>query len=104
MENKKYESPKFEFQEMKLMERVADKCWGNGYAFVDGNKDGDFVDEGEKYTIPGGGCEGNNPVDLDARLALFIKSFPELKGVLKPGDVSTNVKASRYVRPDPNPS
>ena len=39
MEKKSYESPEFGFQEMKLMERVAEKCWGHGYAWVDHDAD-----------------------------------------------------------------
>lgn len=47
----KYESPKFEFQEMRLLERVAAKCWGNdsplkGYYDVNGNG---IYDTGDYY-------------------------------------------------------
>lgn len=39
-DNTDYESPEFEFQEMKLVERVADTCWGFGYGWFDIDKDG----------------------------------------------------------------
>lgn len=35
MEKIKYESPKFDFQELRLMERVADTCWGFHYGWYD---------------------------------------------------------------------
>lgn len=35
-----YESPKFEFQEMKLTENIADTCWGYKYGWYDVDGDG----------------------------------------------------------------
>lgn len=54
----KYESPKFDFQEMKLMERVADQCWGQAHwAWFDADKDG-VVDDDEKYSwTQGASCD-----------------------------------------------
>ncbi|MDO4941623.1 MAG: hypothetical protein Q4E73_02135 [Lachnospiraceae bacterium] len=46
MKTVKYESPKFDFQELKLMERVADQCWGFHYGWYDVDGDGQ-VDSGE---------------------------------------------------------
>lgn len=35
MKTEVYESPKFEFEELRLAERVASKCWGTNYAWYD---------------------------------------------------------------------
>lgn len=53
MKKPEYEAPKFEFHELQLVERVANKCWGAGKVWVDTDDDG-------KYDIiinlPGNGC------------------------------------------------
>ena len=92
MENKIYESPRADFQEMKLLERVADTCWGYAYAWCDADKNGviegperiDLVELGLGAT----GCQGNA-----ARNALknyFLENFG-----FPPTDaqVSTNTKS-----------
>lgn len=58
MEKKKYESPEFKFEELKLMERVADTCWGLGNAYLDVDGDGQ-VSAGDLQIDLGGGCSGN---------------------------------------------
>lgn len=40
MNTLKYERPKFEFQELQLLERVADTCWGYKEAWYDSNGNG----------------------------------------------------------------
>lgn len=63
MKDKIYKSPKVDFQEMKLLERVADTCWGYAYAWCDVDKNGviegaeriDLVDLG----LGSNGCQGN---------------------------------------------
>ncbi len=40
MNTPKYERPKFEFQELQLLERVADTCWGYKEAWYDFNGNG----------------------------------------------------------------
>lgn len=39
-EKTEYESPKFEFEELTLTEKVAAVCWGYSYAWYDANGDG----------------------------------------------------------------
>ena len=89
MENKIYESPKVDFQEMKLLERVADKCWGYAYAWYDADGDG-VVDDKEKIDLYKLGLGTNGCQGASARNALknyFAKNF----GVnLSDDDVSTN--------------
>lgn len=41
MEKMRYESPEFNFQEMQLMETVADTCWGYKYGWYDIDRDGE---------------------------------------------------------------
>lgn len=90
-----YEGPKFEFEEMQLTEKVADKCWGYAYAWYDADKDGQ-VDDAEKVELDSlglgtNGCQGNS-----ARNALK-QYFSQNFGVqLTDDDVSTNT-GSRLV-------
>lgn len=35
MKNTKYESPRFGFQKMQLIENIADTCWGYHYGWFD---------------------------------------------------------------------
>lgn len=57
METLKYESPKFEFEELELVERVAAVCWGLGHAYLDVDKDGQISD-GDLQIDFGSGCNG----------------------------------------------
>lgn len=100
MSKMKYEKPNFKFEEMRLMERIADKCWGYEYAFVDGNMNGVIELPGEKYHFPKNGCEGNNPDSLDIRLKDLIAKFPLLEGHIDNDDVATNIQnASPWIQP-----
>lgn len=99
MENKKYEKPRFEFQEMRLMERVAEKCWGHGYAFIDDDLN-PSTPPAQYYFVDNGGCEGNADIDLQDRLDQLFSRFPELIGANPPvalDDVKTNVKNSKWI-------
>lgn len=48
-----YESPKLEFEEMKIFEKVADTCWGYNYAWY-------TAPDGKKYylNLATTGCSG----------------------------------------------
>lgn len=91
-----YESPKFEFEEMQLTEKVADKCWGYAYAWYDADQDGQ-IDGAEKVNLDTlglgkNGCQGN-----DARNALKTY-FKNTFGVsLTDDDVSTNTSSALVI-------
>ncbi len=68
MKSAKYVSPKFEFQELKLVERIANKCFGNGVVWLD--LDGNGKGGANEPEIPMGGCGG-------------IKAANELNGWLR---------------------
>ncbi len=55
MNKRMYEKPVFQFQELKLMERVADTCWGAGKVWSDKNGNGK-TDPEEIVELPGNGC------------------------------------------------
>lgn len=58
MSKTNYESPNFDFHEMRLMERVADVCWGGKphTAYYDYNHDG-FISPGDiKIELSGDNC------------------------------------------------
>ena len=92
MENKKYESPKVDFQQMKLLERVADTCWGYAYAWYDADGNGK-IEGAEKVTLSSLGLGTNGCKGSAAREEL--KKYYEGLGVagLTDDDVSTNTKS-----------
>lgn len=55
---REYESPKFDFQELKLFERVADTCWGTASIWLDTNGDS-IISNIDIQLSTGGGCKGN---------------------------------------------
>lgn len=55
---REYESPKFDFQELKLFERVADECWGTASIWLDTNGDS-IISNIDIQLATGGGCKGN---------------------------------------------
>ena len=55
---REYESPKFDFQELKLFERVADQCWGTANIWLDTNGDS-IISNIDIQLATGGGCKGN---------------------------------------------
>lgn len=103
MEKKTYESPKFDFQQMNLTERIADKCWGYNYVFIDA--DGDPKTPAEKYywIDESSGCQGNDENSINSRLSELIsymaKHHPDFNETFKPEDVWTNVKDSLWLDP-----
>lgn len=90
MEKNVYESPRFGFQELRLLERVADKCWGASQAYIDVDKDGRF--EGDEIYDLGAGCGGNDSASINQRMDWFLKHFPGLN--IQASDMNTNVKSS----------
>lgn len=96
MENKKYESPKVDFQQMKLLEKVADKCWGYAYAWYDADKDGS-IDEGEKVKLSSiglgtSGCQGGN---AESALKDYFNKF---NANLTDDDVKVNSKSTTIIK------
>lgn len=99
VENKvEYESPKFDFEEMMLTEKVADTCWGYAYAWYDADNDG-VVDEnmGEKVDLSKlglgtSGCQGG--AARDALKNYFKETFHI---TLSDDDVSTNTKSELVI-------
>lgn len=55
---REYESPKFDFQELKLFERIADECWGTASIWLDTNGDS-IISNIDIQLATGGGCKGN---------------------------------------------
>lgn len=87
-----YESPKFEFEEMVLTEKVADTCWGFAYAWYDADGDGS-IDGGERVDLSSlglgsSGCQGD--IAREALKNYFQKEFSVS---LSDDDVSTNTKS-----------
>ena len=89
-----YESPRFDFEEMQLTEKVADPCWSYAYAWYDADKDGKIdVQEGEKVELSqlglgASGCQGDG-----AREALQDYFFDKFGVKLSKNDVSTNTQS-----------
>ena len=95
MEKMIYESPKFEFQELKLAERVADTCWGVKYGWFDIDKDG-VIDQNERISLDGmGSCNA-----VQNLLAQYLNQHYSavLDKTITGNDVKTNTH-SNYVKP-----
>lgn len=94
MNKENYESPRFDFEEMQLTEKVADTCWGYAYAWYDADKDGKIdVQDGEKVELSklglgASGCQGEA-----AREALKAYFFDKFDVKLSDNAVSTNTKS-----------
>lgn len=94
MNKENYESPRFDFEEMQLTEKVADTCWGYAYAWYDA--DGDQVidvQDGEKVELSqlglgASGCQGEA-----ARKALMAYFNDKFGLGLTEDDVSTNTNS-----------
>lgn len=56
MKKPEYEAPEFAFQELQLVERVADKCWGAKLVWYDENKNGVYDPNTEPFFE--GSCKG----------------------------------------------
>lgn len=99
VENKvEYESPKFEFEEMMLTEKVADTCWGYAYAWYDADKDGE-IDEavGEKVYLKDIGLGANGCQGDAARDALKKYFFDKFQIELSKSDVATNTDSQLVI-------
>lgn len=91
MKNLEYESPRFDFQELKLMERVADTCWGFHYGWYDADGDG-VHDSNETIKLDNfGSCKS-----VEDGLVKYI--YDTYGQVIKSDDVKTNTK-SELVKP-----
>ena len=72
MKKHEYEAPKFEFQELQLVERVANVCWGAKYVWYDWNDNG-IQDSNDPIHYRDKSCN-----DLDKKLKdLYPKYYPE---------------------------
>ncbi|MDI9241828.1 hypothetical protein [Fusibacillus kribbianus] len=96
MNQRTYESPRFEFEEMRLTEKIADKCWGYAYAWYDTDKDG-VIDDGERVVLASlglgpNGCQGSSARDV------LKDHFKKVFGVdLTDEDVSTNTLSKSVI-------
>lgn len=97
MGKNRYESPRFEFQEMRLLERVAAKCWGMGEGWVDA----DGIPGGATVSISftTGGCQGQNDKEIQNRIDAIVEQANWLAGKLTADDVNVNTKGSQLVNP-----
>lgn len=93
MKNMKYESPKFIFQELKLVERVADTCWGFHYGWFDADSDG-AIDPGEKIDLARMGSCNSVEKGLDEYLK---KNYPGLS--YTNSQIKTNVNDKSLIKP-----
>lgn len=93
MNNRKYESPRFEFQEMQLLERIAAQCWSNnpikGWLDMETPPNGKY-DVGEiVFNVDPGNCGQN--------VATVIQDwFAANHGIaVDVSDVTSNTDSSR---------
>lgn len=96
-EQKIYESPKFEFEELRLSERVADKCWGYAYAWYDADGNGS-IDGGEKVKLSDIGLKENGCQGNAARTELQDYFWDTFKVKLTTDDVSTNTHSTTIIK------
>lgn len=95
MRQLEYESPKFEFEELEVTERVADTCWGFKYGWFDIDKDGS-IDENERISLEGmGSCSA-----VETLLAEYLNEHygDMFEKPITGSDVKTNTH-SIYVKP-----
>jgi len=90
MNQETYESPKFEFEEMQLTEKVAATCWGYAYAWYDADSDGVIDENGEKVDLSSLGLGTTGCQGRAAREALKNYFFNTFGVTLQDKDVSTN--------------
>lgn len=90
MECTNYESPTFKFQSLKLMERVADTCWGYHYGWFDPDGDGPLPSERIDLTTFGS-CKS-----VEDGLVQYIneKYNGYLNKPINGNDVKTNTKST----------
>lgn len=91
-----YESPKFAFEELRLMEQVADTCWGYAYAWYDA--DGDrTIDGGEKVSLDTLGLGSRGCQGAAARKELIDYYSRKFNIKLDESDVATNTKSTTVI-------
>lgn len=57
MEKIKYKKPVFDFQEMQIMEKVADVCWGQSHhAYFDADRDGKIDADEQCFYVKADSC------------------------------------------------
>lgn len=57
MEKMKYKKPVFDFQEMQIMEKVADVCWGQAHhAYFDADRNGKIDANEQCFNVKTGSC------------------------------------------------
>lgn len=99
MKKVEYESPRFEFQEMKLVERVAKQCWALHTAWYDKDGEGD-VDADEVVSLDNvEGASGEGCASEDLLIKHFQKYFPGV--TFPPKTFSPSVTNSTVVVPAP---
>lgn len=90
---KKYESPKFDFQELKLFERVADTCWGTASIWLDLNGDSMITPKVDINISTTGGCQGSWSAGA---LKGVIDQFNELVDAYYSKDMDSDVFKTDY--------
>lgn len=81
----KYEKPQFKFEELKLFERVADKCWGTSHIWLDINND-DKITDIDLNLATTGGCQGDeSATNINNAITAYNKMLEEyfLSGDIK---------------------
>lgn len=89
---REYESPKFDFQELKLFERIADVCWGTASIWIDTNKD-NIISNADIELSTGGGCQGNWSA---GELNGAIRAYNQM---VTASDFGTNLEVVRQYNP-----
>ena len=87
MKNTKYESPRFGFQKMQLIENIADKCWGYHYGWFDPDGPGPQAPVQIDLSSFGSSCNSVSEGLID----YIFKNFDVR---LSPQDVSPNTKST----------
>lgn len=90
---REYESPKFDFQELKLFERIADVCWGTASIWLDTNNDS-IISNIDIQLDTGGGCKGNESA---ININNAIEAFNEIANAY---NSNHNIDAVAQYNPD----
>lgn len=99
---REYESPKFDFEELKLFERVADKCWGTAQIWLDTNGDG-IISGVDINLATGGGCQGHASATALTNAINQFNSLAEQYNSNRNPDVfaSSNPELAQYLKENP---
>lgn len=86
MSKTNYESPNFDFHEMRLMERVAEVCWGGSHhGYYDWDQNGKFDGDDLNWWVEGNSCD-----EVSTKLEQWLI---ENRLPYTPGDVHENVNS-----------